>query len=1039
MRPMWIELENIGPFVKRARVDLTDIEEGGLFLISGPTGSGKSFIFDTICYALYGKTPSKREGHLRSDHAGVGDVPSIRFKFKVGEITYLIERTLEYNDHKRGSGITKRGETASLLKIIDDPSRIDGERDVVIASKKTEVNDSSMKILGLGMEQFSRVMMIPQGEFRELLRSETKDREALLRKLFDSLFYFKVSEELSRRYTNLNDRIKDSISRNETRIDTIVNKLDLETKPGEGLTFAEWTTDTLTLLDERYGLIMIEEKGAGSRWGSARKNLQMAEEIFRTDTDLKVAVHRMEGLKVKKENEIDQKEKKLQLASRASHLRPDLRSRYDLSREKDTLEKDIAELEPEIEKETNEFERSKERLDIEIPEREQILEDVKKKIASLEEAAPRVKEADGIKKEITFKKGQLKTAKDEFESSSTESISIEKRLSTIKKELEELPPPADIVRLSATRSATVDLLDILGRNGELHKIHSDKRALKDDAEERLKISSFDLGSLRKRRESSIASDLARGLHEDGECPVCGSTDHPKLAMTMDDEVKPEMIKEAELRVEKARSDLSSISKSCTQVKTSIEELDTRASQIRKEYKDLEMMNIEQLGQTVKEITDQLLKGKEMIEKKEILERERDNMISSKERSLEKMGPMQKNIHSLEIELARSTSRFEERSSLMSDLCLTGDDPFGQLNEALLSSRKKVEETTRWMDEMKQNLRQREVSLAKKMASLKNFHDRLDRIKKDLSTINRSLEVGISKIDGISSLEELENAVLEEEEESQLKVSIDSFKEEMARVEGSIGDLEKKLDASSIDVPTEVSLLEMRELDSDLENKWKEVHARSSQLEMDLKWTKDQIDDIKTSRKKMEDIESELSVVKRLSWEVKGNSNPRISLERFFLAQRFEEVLISSNQRLKVLSSGRFLLRRADLKGKKSKGGLDIDVYDNYTGQERPANTLSGGQMFLSSLALALGLADVVQSRSGGIRMDALFIDEGFGSLDDETLQTALKVLLELRKGRMVGVISHVAELKRQIRTGFEVVPSREGSTIRKIGNIMGSS
>lgn len=114
------------------------------------------------------------------------------------------------------------------------------------------------------------------------------------------------------------------------------------------------------------------------------------------------------------------------------------------------------------------------------------------------------------------------------------------------------------------------------------------------------------------------------------------------------------------------------------------------------------------------------------------------------------------------------------------------------------------------------------------------------------------------------------------------------------------------------------------------------------------------------------------------------------------------------------------------------GGLDINVYDNYTGQERPANTLSGGQMFLSSLALALGLADVVQSRSGGIRMDTLLIDEGFGSLDEETLQTALKVLSELREGRMVGVISHVGELKRQIRSGFEVVPSTTGSTIKTI-------
>jgi exonuclease SbcC len=194
--------------------------------------------------------------------------------------------------------------------------------------------------------------------------------------------------------------------------------------------------------------------------------------------------------------------------------------------------------------------------------------------------------------------------------------------------------------------------------------------------------------------------------------------------------------------------------------------------------------------------------------------------------------------------------------------------------------------------------------------------------------------------------------------------------------------------------------------------------------------------IRKSKEDMREREKEISVVGKLAMQVKGNGVPRISLERFFLSQRFEEVLISSNHRLKILSGGRFLLRRAsdEDRGARSKGGLDINVYDNYTGQERPANTLSGGQMFLSSLALALGLADVVQSRSGGIRMDTLLIDEGFGSLDEETLQTALKVLSELREGRMVGVISHVGELKRQIRTGFEVVPSTNGSTIRNIGH-----
>jgi len=160
---------------------------------------------------------------------------------------------------------------------------------------------------------------------------------------------------------------------------------------------------------------------------------------------------------------------------------------------------------------------------------------------------------------------------------------------------------------------------------------------------------------------------------------------------------------------------------------------------------------------------------------------------------------------------------------------------------------------------------------------------------------------------------------------------------------------------------------------------------------------------------------------------------KISLKRFFLAQRLEEVLIQASQRLTLLSRGRFTLKRdKNIRHRAVQTGLDLNIFDHHTGTERPASTLSGGQMFLASLSLALGLADVVQARSGGINIEALFIDEGFGSLDEETLQLALQVLNELRKGRMVGVISHVTELNRQISNCIEVKKASIGSGIKLV-------
>jgi len=189
-------------------------------------------------------------------------------------------------------------------------------------------------------------------------------------------------------------------------------------------------------------------------------------------------------------------------------------------------------------------------------------------------------------------------------------------------------------------------------------------------------------------------------------------------------------------------------------------------------------------------------------------------------------------------------------------------------------------------------------------------------------------------------------------------------------------------------------------------------------------------ELRDLEKEFEDISAKMKVLGRIEEQVRGKGQPKISLKRYFLAHRLEEVLIQASSRLRVLSDGRFDLKRdTEVSDARSGAGLDLLVMDSFTGTERPVNSLSGGQMFLASLSMALGLADVVQARSGGVRLDTLLVDEGFGSLDDETLQTALKVLNELREGRMVGVISHVNELKRQIGNRIEVMSADAGSKV----------
>ncbi|MEA3558369.1 MAG: SbcC/MukB-like Walker B domain-containing protein, partial [Candidatus Thermoplasmatota archaeon] len=403
-----------------------------------------------------------------------------------------------------------------------------------------------------------------------------------------------------------------------------------------------------------------------------------------------------------------------------------------------------------------------------------------------------------------------------------------------------------------------------------------------------------------------------------------------------------------------------------------------------------------------------------------------------------LDPLEDRIKPLDQEIITLTSILEERTRRLDHL-KTDENLSGLTREEIEKSNIRIRDLRTSITRIRDDFNELEKELSAVSEGVRSGKESLLKMIDKKEMIEKKLISDLLKINvpSLKDIEDLRAALLNRKTEDGLQEIFQQHKDEIVRNEALLGKLKVQREelGRELEITEEEHLKQYQEEETTRKNEWKEAGEERANIEKDLKWSLDQIKNIESIREGIEDLEKELKIVGKLSSQVRGLDNPRMSLERFFLAQRFEEVLISSNHRLKILSGGRFLLKRADEMemGGRSKVGLDLDVYDNYTGLDRPANTLSGGQMFLSSLALALGLADVVQSRSGGIHMDALFIDEGFGSLDEETLQTALKVLSELREGRMVGVISHVGELKRQIKTGFEVVPSTSGSRIRTIG------
>ncbi|MEA3559646.1 MAG: AAA family ATPase, partial [Candidatus Thermoplasmatota archaeon] len=344
MKPLYLEMESIGPFVNKVRIDLGSIEEGGLFLICGPTGSGKSFIFDAMCYALYGKTPSGREKNLKSDYSKVGDEPRIEFCFQLGEKRYLAERTLEHDAPKRDGGYVTRPEKASLSLLIPDKGNLEGYRSKVLASRKREVQKKAVEIIGLEMEQFSRVMMIPQGEFRELLKADTDRREGLLRKLFDSYLYVKVADEFEKRTKRLRRDIGVGGTKSDTMIVSMIETLSLDSNPGDGLTFAEWSQNVIDGLDMKKKETVKDEEDRHERWNTSRKTLEKAKAVYRTNLDLEEALKRKAELERKEKKDIGEIKRKLDLHKRASSFVPDLGSLDHVANDIKPLEKSTHDL-----------------------------------------------------------------------------------------------------------------------------------------------------------------------------------------------------------------------------------------------------------------------------------------------------------------------------------------------------------------------------------------------------------------------------------------------------------------------------------------------------------------------------------------------------------------------------------------------------------------------------------------------------------------------------------------------------------------------
>ena len=1008
MKPIKLTMQAFGPFAKTETIDFEKLGNNPLFLINGPTGSGKTSILDAICFALYGETTgNERQGiQMRCDLA-TADLPTeVTLDFSLHGKVYRVTRAPEQEAPKaRGDGMTVKKHTASLYEL--------GDSEKLITSKTTQVKTEITNIIGLTETQFRQVMVLPQGKFRELLLASSKEREEIFGQLFQTDIYKKIEYAL-----------KDKAS----AISKAKNEFDNQIRGAlqvAGVSSEEELIQQKEAISEQLEQEKKSEQACLEKLNTIKSELQKAQALSAEFTRREQAEA---SLKLHLENAeaIDARQQRLEKAKSASKIELHYVALQNAKTQSQELTQKISSLSHNLTEATNvaegkeaELKTAKQNVE-QVPQLTQLqfnLEGMKEKL--IEKVGLEAKIANGLQE------------KQQFETKLQQYIALKEKLT---QEAQQGQKTLDQARVDVALVASVDaeikqkqrlLQDVQKLSGlkqELAKhdaLTSSKQQNLEQAKQVYVSAQQSADRLELKWHNAQAAVLAQRLQTGEACPVCGSCEHPHPAQFSEEEVTKEQVQTARAQERAAQT-------SYNQLNNQLEQHYVVARQYQKQLDDLS----EELGEHA--TTEAVQIQAELQSAHEKLQRLTAIDIAQLEKNVEQLNQRcvvgETKINELQNQMAANESTIKANQDQLSKLLANIDPKYGSV-EVL---EQEITQTKDQIQRLNNNLESAQSQLQQAMLAKSNIESQLTTNKQWLAESELKLNEANSnwqKALGESRFGDEETYLQSKATEQDLQSwqqEIDQFKQTQIKLEQTLSDL--KLALQDIEKPdievinANLNIQQQHYVES--RNKLDSVRSIFERLEKVRS-------DIASLHDKNSKLEDEYKVFGTLYDVASGKTGSRISLHRFVLGVLLDDVLIQSSQRLSLMSKGRYILARKTEGFKGAAGrGLDLVVEDGYTGKMRDVATLSGGESFMAALALALGLSDVVQSYSGGIRLDTLFIDEGFGSLDPESLDLAIQTLVDLQQtGRMIGVISHVSELKEQMAQRIDVEPSRVGSTV----------
>ena len=1008
MKPIRLELKEFGPY-KHEIVEWDKIINEPIFLITGKTGSGKSTLFDAFVYALYNKTTSGKDiASLRTKTADDKTRTTVIFDFELKNKLYRVERTLAYT--RKGNKNQTSGKVA-LIEIVDNNEN-------VLATKEQDVKEKIEQIIGLDDKQFCQLIILPQGKFKDFLLSKSSEKKETLRSLFNTFFYQKFIDKLSA-YAKEQDN---DYKLKERELITKFDQFIFDEKLDKFEFLKEENFENVNIQINNQGNIISEKENVLTNLNKELENLR---EEHAKITKLNDKFVEFDELKEKYEEIIKEENNIIEIQNIIKKLE-ELEKNIDRISEYNKLitkENELVKKKEDLEKDFKDYSNKRdsnvklgEQLEVEKKE----IEVIKNKLAEVKyfydnisafelafkekkECETKLKEFDRNKLELSkYKENILKleqSNKQELEKSESLKTNISKiDLSIVKKEVE-------VEKLEEYKNDKSSLeknkVELEAKIDKLNLLRQKQSDLKNKVEE-----------LEKNKEKEILNTFLEKLHDGDNCPLC----QQKIIHV------PEVI-------DVKHEEDTLINKEYEDTNKEIIRLETIISNEQDDYKKIQL----QLNEQEKVINFDSKSELESI-KKEKDENEKLLRVS------------QKAIEENQIQLDKLNSKVIELEKII--------ESEGDLKEELALANSKIEEYNRKVQQDIIDFKEYYKGQEQQVTEFNNNFEKYTEEKSQLQLKEKELEIDIKNnkehiISINSDLEEL----LDKFNNSKLKEYYSDFKEVHEALEDlkDLKDYKEKVDAYNLtkkSLTNNIKKLE-KELSKEVKPNLEEIKERVQLQEEKVSDFGKQLAVLKNKYNTNKELYSKLynefkvweSNIKEvreiitLSNVLSGKTESKKSLETYVQGYYLDLILEAGSKRLLQMSNDRYRFER---RIEKAKGGglqgLDIEIYDVYLNSNRIVNSLSGGELFLASLSLALGLAEVIQNESGGISLETIFIDEGFGSLDSETLDTAITTLIDLQSyGRNIGIISHVSELKDRIRSKVEVYSENNYAKVRITG------